>query len=459
MKKREIPPHYAHQLESIAFFSQRERGLDTSDPGTGKTRVHIEVFADRRRKGGKCLLVVCPKSLLHSAWEDDFAQYAPDMSVSAFNTSRAAKGFQVDADVYVVNTDAVKWIAKQKPPFFKKFDTLIVDEITAFKHRTSARSKALNRIKKHFKYRYGLTGTPTSNTLADIWHPMLIIDDGKRLGNSFFAFRAAIATPQQVGPSPNMVKWTDKPDAEKTVGVMISDITIRHVFEDCVDIPPNSINLVNFYMSPKHARVYNQVHKDAVYRFQSGEVVSAVNAAVLVNKLLQVSSGAVYPESREYQTIDTSRYELIADLIEQRDKCIVFFQWDHQRDELEKVFKKRGITYAVLSSKTTDTQREAAIQNFKKGFYRVFLAHPKSAAHGLTFVNANTTIWPSPTSDLEQFSQGNRRTYRIGQQRPTETIVVLAPGTIEDRTYERLTSKDAKQLGLLEMLQQEFNGE
>ena len=442
------------------YLYLRRNGYPFATGNTGKTRVQIELFAARRAAGGGAALVIAPKSLLRSAWEDDFKKFAPQVTVSVAPADKREQAFNTPADVYVTNTDAVNWLVKQDAKFFKRFDTLIIDELSAFKHHTSGRSKAMNKIKKHFKYRYGLTGTPNSNTITDLWHQMFILDDGQRLGKSFYQFRNSTQTPEQVGPQANMLKWTDKPGAEIAVGGMIQDMVVRHKFEECIDIPANHEYSVPYHMPPKQAKLYQQFEKNAVAALSSGKVISALNAAGVMTKLMQIASGASYSEGLEgedYVSIDTSRYELVADLAEQRDHSVVFFNWQHQKDHLITEFNKKGLTYAVIDGSTTDKQRKEAVDLFQQGFYRVLLAHPQSAAHGLTLTKGTATIWASPTYNLEHWLQGNRRIYRAGQTQKTETIVVLAPGTVEDKVFQKLSDKNVRQSNMLSFLQEMFD--
>jgi SNF2 family DNA or RNA helicase len=464
------PPLFRHQISSITFMEPRDRVLDASDPGTGKTRVQIELFAMRRKRGGGCALVIAPKSLLRSAWQDDFQKFAPGIVTVVADAKHRQQAFDTSADVYITNTDAVLWLDKQPKKFFDRFDTLIIDELTAFKHKTSKRSKALNRIKKHFQKRYGLTGTPNPNTITDIWHQVFVLDDGKALGANFYHFRGSVCAPQQVGPRPEMVKWMDKPYAEQAVAHLLKDITVRHKFEECIDIPANHLYSVPYHMSPKHKRAYDQMERDAITMLDSGRLITTVNAAGVMTKLLQIASGASYSEEGTgnsalqakaadalgYVPIDTGRYELVADLVEQRGHSVVFFNWTHQRDLLKKEFEARGITFAVIDGSASDKDRKEAVDGFQSGFYRVLLAHPASAAHGLTLTKGTATIWASPTYNLEHFLQGNRRIYRAGQTQKTETIMVLAPGTVEDKVFQKLQEKDARQGSMLDLLKEIF---
>lgn len=451
-----IPPLFKHQIESVQKFLTLKGGFDGSDPGTGKTRVQIELFSIRRAKGFGAALVVAPKSLLDAAWADDIRKFAPHLRVAVAHARNREEAFKKEADVYVTNTDAVKWLVKQPPSFFKRFSTIVIDESSTFKHHTSQRSKALEKIKKHFEFRYALSGTPNSNNITDIWNQIRFLDGGRRLGSSFYGFREAVCKPVQVGPQANMVKWETREGAELSVAQLIGDITVRHKFEELNnDVPPNVQSEMMYRLANAQVRAYRQMEKDAIVQLKSG-LVSAVNAASVMTKLLQIASGAVYDENGTYHLVDTGRYELIADLVEQRANTLVFFNWSHQRDELIRELSARDITFAVIDGGTSDKDRAEIVRDFQRGFYRVVLAHPASAAHGLTLTRATTTIWASPTYNLEHFLQGNRRIYRTGQTQRTETITVLAEDTIESKVVAKLLGKQDIQFRTLDLLQELF---
>lgn len=441
----------AHQKVSQTHGRKNLIVLDASDPGTGKTFVRITLFAERRRKRGGCLLVLAPKSLLTSAWANDFAKFAPDMKVVVATAENRAAAFAEDADVYITNVDAVKWVAQQKKPFFAKFSELVIDESTAYKHHTSQRSRSAFKIAAHFKYKACLTGTPTGNSITDIWHQIALLDGGARLGPSFFAFRSQVSEPVQVGRKTNMINWVDKEGAEEAVFGLISDITIRHKLDECTDIPQQHIYTVPFKMAKKQRKLYDDLFDTQLLIMAAGKL-TAINAAAVTTKLQQVASGAVYDNDRVAHVIDDSRAEMVLDLVEARKTCLVFFFWQHQRDQLVKAAEARGLSYCVIDGDTSDADRNAYVMRYQAGHYKVMFAHPVTTAHGVTLTAGTTTIWASPTSNLEWFKQGNARQRRIGQKAKTEVIVVIADDSVEERIYhEMLMPKDVRMTNLLDL--------
>lgn len=444
---------FAHQNTSVEFFRGKPASFDASDPGTGKTLTAIEVFRPRIRFDSRCVLVIAPKTLLKNAWANDLRKFAPELIISVAFAENREKAFAAPAEVYITNHDGVNWLAKQKPAFFKKFSTLVVDESGAFKHHTAKRSKSLKSIRKYFDFCHLMNGKPNTNGITDVWHQYFICDNGQRLGKSFFAFRGAVCVPRQVGPMPNMVEWVDRDGVELGVADLVKDITMRHQFEDCTDIPDNHMYTVPFTLKPVHMKHYRTMQALELLPLKDG-TVTAINAAAVATKLMQIASGAVYETSDLYHKLDNDRYELIMDLLEPRQHSLCFFLWKHQKEELIAAAVARGYSYAVIDGSVSVTERENVVRQFQAGFYKVLFAHPQSAAHGLTLVKATTTIWASPTYNLEHFAQGNHRIYRTGQREKTETIVVVAEGTIDEKVFKALASKRVRMDALLSELKE-----
>lgn len=449
---------FDHQVVSLSHDASNDLVCDFSDPGTGKTYVRIMGFSTRRAAGGGCALVLAPRSLLRSVWKEDIQKFAPHLSVSVADAENRQEAFEAVADVYVTNTDAAVWLAKQKPAFFKRFSELVIDESEAFKHHTSARSKAVAKISRFFRNICIMSGTPNSNSITDIWHQVYLMDGGVRLGNSFYRFRDSTCTPAiaknregREVRNKDAIKWTDRDGAEEAVFGLLSDIVVRHKFEDCVSIPANHKYSIPYSLSPKQMTAYLTMEHAQLLRMGEDKI-TAVNAAVVATKLLQIASGAVYSGDKdEYKVVDTGRYELILDLVCARKHSLVFFHWKHQRDMLIAEAEKRGIRYCVYDGQTTDRQREEMVKSYQAGIYQVMFAHPASAGHGLTLTRGSATIWASPTYNLSHFVQGSKRIPRLGQTKKTETIVVIAKGTIDEQVYEKMLGKDARMTNLLDL--------
>lgn len=452
---KKAKPSWKHQKQTFALSEKSPLVMDGSDPGTGKTRAHLEAFAERRAMGGGCALVLAPKTLLETSWDADAFEFTPDMLTSVAYASNRKKAFEFDVDIYITNLDAAKWVAQQPPKFFKKFDTLIIDEGTAYKNRTSQRSKAAAKISRHFTHKAVLSGTFMAKSVLDVWHPAFILDGGQRLGKSYFQFRASVCHPQQIGPRPEHIEWVDKPGAEEAVTFLLKDISIRHDFDECMDIPPNHTYTRQVDVPLKLRKAYDEFAEHALLEMSSDKVM-AVNAANMQNKLLQIASGAVYSE-KGYQVLDTYRYEYIIALIKQRKHSVTFFNWKHQKQLLTEIADKEGVKYAVIDGDTPNKERKGIVERYQRGEYQTLFLHPQTGAHGLTLTKGTRTIWSSPVYMPDFIKQGKHRIYRGGQTKRTETVFVCAKNTIEEAVYEKLNTRHAKMVNFLDLLKESQN--
>lgn len=457
-KPREIlapsnSPLWAHQQHSLEFFSARQRALDFSSPGTGKTAVQIRRYADRPKASRKRWLIVCPKTLMVAAWGEDIEKFAPELTVSFAFAENREEAFKAATDVVVINTDGVKWLTdKKNEKYLKQFDHLTIDEVSSFKHPTSQRTKAMVKLRKYFSHRYAMSGTPNPNTVMELFVPALIVDDGRRLGTSYSRMRAVMQTPEQVGPSPDHLKWADKPGANQAVNELLSDITIRHAFEDVMThVPANHKHTVRFDLSKKARKAYDTMAVECLLAFGE-DVVSAVHAASLRTKLLQIASGAVYDGAGGYKVIDDTRYDLIADMVEDREHSVVFFNWHHQRDLLVKHFNARKISHAVIDGEVPQRTRDEIVKEYQDGEYQTILLHPRTGAHGLTLTRGDTTIFSSPLYEADLMEQGLARIYRGAQDKVTNTVFIEAKNTVEQIVYARLHDKNASMQDLLQLM-------
>lgn len=449
---------YAHQIATADFARATPRMHNWSDPGTGKTRAHLDAFD--QRAGHKRMLVLAPLSILETAWANDAATFTPNLRLSVAYAKNRAKAFADNSDIVVTNHDAVKWIVaqvKRDRQFLSDFDEVVVDEATAFKNLAGRggadRARALADIRHHFDHRRMLTGTPASNSILDVWAMGYICDDGQRLGDSYYAYRNSVTTPVQVGPSANMIQWKEKPGSIDIVTKLLSDITIRFRKDDCVDIPPNHQFYVHTTLNNQTRQRYDEMVRDSLLELESGAVISAIHAGARAQKLRQICTGAVYDGEHLVHDFHADRYGLVLDLVMERPwPCLVAYNWRHECTAMQQRARNLGVSHGVLSGDTPIDERVALVRKFQAGELRVLFAHPQTASHGLTLTAGRTTIWASPTDNAERFLQFNARIDRNGQQHPTETIMIAARDTSEERIYELLRGKVDRVANLLQLI-------
>jgi len=442
---------YNHQLKTVTFGLKHTCFFNTSTPGTGKTISTLEAF--HQRNDG-CMLVVCPKTIMQAAWGDDIEHYYPTTRYEVFDRKYTKQESYLshlftNNEIVIINFEAAGLVLEDAP--LQRFTTLVIDEFTAVKNRQTQRSKAILKLSEHFKYRILLSGTPTPNSITDIWHPALIVDKGQRLGTNFFQFRNAVCTPVERGAFQKFTEWQDIPEAADVIAHTLRDINIRHELEECVDMPERTYRTMSIDMSPKIRKLYDKMKKDALLRIQDKDI-TAVNKAILGNKLLQIASGSVYDPDGNPVLVHDEKYQLIAELVQERDYSLVFYIWTHQMTLLSQIFDKLKIPYAVINGSTTQTERTQIVRDFQDGFYQTLLIQPAAAAHGLTLTRSTTSLWCSPTFNLEHFAQANFRDYRIGQKKRSEVIMIQYRDTIEEYVYQKLQNKQNALDNLLQIL-------
>jgi len=435
---------FEHQTTTTRFILDNPRTLITSDPGTGKTRSVIDAYAQRQT--GR-MLVLAPLSILSASWGDDIRKFQPALTFDIAYAKNRAAAFKSDAQIVITNHDAVKWIVKNEA-VLEGFDTLCIDEFTAFKNKDSQRSKAMARIAQHFEYRIAMSGTPNSNTILDVWHPALLVDDGERLGRRFYSFRSSVCNSQFNGFA-NV--WVDRPDAQEMVAAALKDINIRYCLEDCIDMPEQSVRTMYVDLPPTIMAQYNTLAQDSVL-YTGKTTINAVHAGAKVKKLLQLCTGAIYDEHGSAQGIHGERYDLVMQLVEERKHSLVAFNWKHEREHMVELANKLRISHAVIDGEAPAEKRKQIVNAMQAGALQVVFCHPQSAGHGLTLTRATSVIWASPTYNAEHYQQFNRRIYRAGQKQKTEVIHIAARNTWETDVYEKLEGKLGKMEDLLSIL-------
>lgn len=428
-------PLFESQQKGIERWLETPGMLNLSCPGTGKTRTTLEGIL-QRNSGGRTL-VLAPLSILQPAWGDDIEKWTPALRYSIAYAKNRAQAFRTKTDIVITNHDAVKWIA-DNIDILAEFDTLVVDEFTAFKNPDSQRTKALIQLRKCFEYVYMLSGTPNPQSVTDLWVPVLMCDGGMRLGNLFYKFRAQVCYPRQVGKSRAATQWVDRSDALEKVMMQIDDLVYRVPLEG---LPENREYTIYTSLPDKIMKQYKQLAKESLIWLESGDAISAVHAGARLKKMLQLLTGAVYDSQGESHLVHTERYEVVMQLVAERSQSLVAFNWRHERENLVKLAEKMGISYGVIDGEVPVKRREQIVSDFQAGLLKVIFAHPQSAGHGLTLTKGVATIWCSPTYNSEHYMQFNRRIFRTGQTKRTETIRIAARGTCEGAVYEKLDGK------------------
>ncbi|BAU16353.1 hypothetical protein FDH89_gp25 [Pseudomonas phage phiR18] len=438
-----------HQKKTLKKRGETSILLDLSEPGTGKSVAHATHFVEHRKAGGGAGLIVAPLSLIDTVWPHEVGLVDPDVDISVAFANNRAKAFQPGHDLYVTNYNGLEYLS-ENPSLVRKLgiDWFLGDEATAFKNPQAKRTKRCHKLVRNVEFKALLSGSLGAKMITDYFAPTLILDDGKRLGWQFSRFREATCYPVQVGRQAHMIQWEPREGADLAVAQLLQDISIRHLFATTVK---QSIRTIEFKLPPKLRKLYEQMAREQAM-FLKDKVITAANGGAAAQKLLQIASGSTYDNQKANTLLDMQRYELVADLAEEREKTLIAFQWHHQREALELLLKKRGRTTAYIDGTVPGEKRKAIVEAHKRGEIDDLLLQPQAAAHGLTLVNARTTIWATPTYDYELFDQLNRRTYRTGQSQDCEVIVICAENTLDAKAFEVCTTKGKRMMTMFEYI-------
>ena len=442
-----MKPLWEHQKRGLTRYLEDPNIFNMSDCGVGKTRTLIEYI----RRTNIPVLIFGPKSILDVAWAADLREFAPEVKHVVATAKNRRAAFENAARVKITNIDAAVWLTRpENKDLLTQFKggLLVVDESTGVKNPASKRTKAIIKLRGIFASCTCLTGTPIPNSPLDIWSQVYIIDGGKHLGNSFYRFRANVCTPINKGA---FTEWKPKEGITDAIADIIADMTIRDTRETCLDLPENQIIWRRFDLPPDQLKLYNDLKRKAIVETNTG-IITAVNAAVLLNKLLQFCSGACYDENGNIHVIDTGRYELVGDLIEEQPHSVVFYNWGHQLKELVKVLDKRKITYGVIDGSVDSWERKAVIDALQAGKIQTLIGQIASVSHGITLTKATASIYMGATYNMEHFIQSKHRIHRGGQSMRTSTILVCANNTADEQAYKALFEKKSTMDILLDSL-------
>lgn len=392
-------------------------------------------------------LIIAPLRVARDTWPAEIQKWdhleGMTWSVITGTAQERLAALQKKADIYIINRENVQWLVEQSGMPFD-YDMLVIDELSSFKSWQAKRFKALMKVRPFVKRVVGLTGTPTSGGLMDLFAEFRLLDMGQRLGRFIGQYRNTFFRPDRVN-GPIVYSYKPLPGAEEEIYRRIGDITIS--MKACGHLKMPELITTNYEveMSPAEQKAYEAMKEELVLSLPDGEVTAA-NAAVLTGKLLQMSSGAIYTDAGNTIQIHDRKLDALEDIIEGMNgrPLLVGYWFKHDLQRITERLTKVGIPFERLDS-------EASMKRWNAGQIQVGLAHPASTGHGLNLQEGGSTIcWFSPTWSLELYQQMNARLYRQGQKAETVVIMhIVTKGTVDSRVLKALSEKDRIQEALI----------
>lgn len=443
---------FNHQKATASFLSIRKRAFCFNEQGTGKTASVIWA-ADYLMKRGlvKRVLVLCPLSIMKSAWQQDLFKFAMHRSCGIAHGAPKQRAAVIDsgAEFVVVNFDGLAIIKDEI--IAGDFDLIVVDEASAYKTATTNRWKVLNEILKVTDPRlWMLTGTPAAQSPLDAFGLAKLVNPNKA-PKYYSHFRAE--TMYQV----TKFKWVPKPSAPEYVHNILQP-AIRFEKKDCLDLPEVTHVEREAPLTPQQMKYYKTLKNEMLVE-AAGEEVSAVNAATKLNKLLQISGGAVYSDTGEVIEFDVSnRLNAVLEVIEEAShKVLVFVPFTHTIDLLRARLEKEGISVGVINGSASVNKRSELVERFQRDKDpHVLVIQPQAASHGLTLTAADTIIWYAPVTSVETYLQANARINRPGQKNAM-TIVHITGSEVEARLYTMLRTNIDNHERVIDLYREMFN--
>lgn len=427
---------FDHQKETASFLTLHRRAFCFNEQGTGKTGSVIWA-ADYLMSLGQIrrVLVLCPLSIMQSAWQNDLFRFAVHRTVAIAHSSsreKRIKAIQSDAEFVIINYDGLDIVKDTINE--EDFDLIVIDEANAYKTVSTKRWKVLNSIIKPNTWVWMLTGTPASQSPTDAYGLARIVNPAG-VPKFFGSFRDMVM--QKV----TTFKYVPKPQSETIVHNVLQP-AIRFTKEECLDLPEITYVTRQIPLTPQQQKYYEHLRKHMV-AVAAGEEITTVNAAANLNKLLQLSCGAVYTDSGETVAFDASnRMEALKEVIDEAShKVIVFVPYRHSIQIISEELKKSGYSTAVISGEVSAGKRTEIFDKFQtEDNPRVLIIQPQAASHGVTLTAANVVVYWSPVMSVETYLQCNARPHRAGQRNPV-TIIHLQGSPVEKRMYAMLEAK------------------
>ena len=426
---------FEHQKDTASFLTMNKKAFCFNEQGTGKTASSIWA-ADYLMKQGKVnrVLVICPLSIMDSAWRNDLFSFAMHRTVDVAYGSKEKRKKIINsgAEFVIINYDGVDIVKEEIAN--GGFDLFIVDEATHYKNAQTKRWKTLNKLVGEDDWLWMMTGTPAAQSPLDAYGLAKMVNP--------------LSVPRFYGSWRDMVMWKvtqfkykPKENAKDTVFKALQP-AIRFTKEECLDLPDMTYTKRFVEMTTQQKKYYETLRKKMVMEVV-GEEVTATNAAIGLNKLLQISAGAVYTDEGDTVQFDIkNRYQVLKEVIdESSQKVLIFVPFKHTIDLLVEKLRADGVTSEVIRGDVSAPKRTEIFARFQdQPDPQVLVIQPQAAAHGVTLTAANTVVWWGPTSSLETYAQANARVHRSGQKHKC-TVIQLAGSNAEKRIYRLLDDR------------------
>jgi SNF2 family DNA or RNA helicase len=444
---------FDHQKTTSEFLVNNRKAFCFNEQGTGKTASVIWAVDYLMQLGlVKRVLVICPLSIMKSAWQQDLFKFAIHRTVSiAYGSAKKRKEIvNAGNEFVIINFDGVGIVKKEIMD--GGFDLVVVDEASAYKNNKTVRWKDLRDVMKVVKGLWMLTGTPAAQSPVDAFGLAKLVNP--------------TAVPIFVSQFKDLVmekvseyRWIPRPVAKQIVHKALQP-AIRFEKKDCLDLPPVTFIDRDAPLTPQQLVYYKKLKQEMLIE-ADGEEISAVNAAVKINKLLQISGGAVYTDTGEVLEFDvSSRLKVVHEVIDETsNKVLVFVPFTHTIELLQKYLTKHGITNEIINGNVSVNRRSDIVTHFQNNSQpKVLIIQPQAASHGLTLTAADTIIWYAPCTSVETYLQANARIDRPGQVNAM-TIVHLSGSQVERRMYSLLRGNVANHSEIIDLYKQEIISE
>jgi SNF2 family DNA or RNA helicase len=448
-------PH-DYQRYATEYIESHPAAAVFLDMGLGKTSITLTAlnnllfdYFDVHR-----ILVVAPLRVARNTWSDEIEKWDHlhnlTFAIAVGTEKERIAALTQKSDITMINRENLQWlIEKSGQPF--EYDMVVIDELSSFKNHQAKRFKALMKVRPKVKRIVGLTGTPSSNGLMDLFAEFKILDMGARLGRFIGQYRNSYFKPDKVN-GPIVYSYKPLPGAEDAIYQKISDITISMKAADHLKMPELINTKYMVHLSDKEKKKYEDMKAELVLALPEGEITAA-NAASLSNKLSQMANGAVYADDESILSVHERKLDALEDIIESANgkPLLVAYWFKHDLMRIEQRLNEKKIPFQKLDT-------DASMKRWNKGELPVALIHPASAGHGLNLQSGGSTlVWFGITWSLELYQQTVARLYRQGQESRTVTIIhILTQGTVDEKIMKALADKDSTQSALIDAVKAEL---